>query len=69
MNLRKRIALTISFEPVPGEFGAHGRFDERANTGSAQWLLSKHRWSAAALATVLLAGAAYYFRRMTDPSS
>jgi NAD(P)-dependent dehydrogenase (short-subunit alcohol dehydrogenase family) len=46
------------FEPIPGDFGAHGRFDARARPWSAQWSLSKHRWSAAALATVLLAGAA-----------
>ena len=31
------------FEPVPGDFGAHGRFDARAGSGSAQWLLSKLR--------------------------
>jgi short-subunit dehydrogenase len=46
------------FEPVPGDFGAHGRFDARAESASAQWMLSKHRWSVAALATLLIAGAA-----------
>ena len=32
------------FEPVPGNFGAHGRFDARARSWSAQWSLSKLRW-------------------------
>lgn len=32
------------FEPVPGNFGAHGRFDARAKSWSAQWSLSKLRW-------------------------
>ena len=53
------------FAPVPGDFGAHGRFDARASSWSAQCSLSKHRWSAAALATALLAGAAYYVSRRT----
>jgi short-subunit dehydrogenase len=51
------------FAPVSGEFGTHGRFDSRSSSWSAQWLLSKHRWSAAVLATALLAGAAHYLRR------
>jgi NAD(P)-dependent dehydrogenase (short-subunit alcohol dehydrogenase family) len=51
------------FAPVPGDFGAHGRFDVRAKPSSAQWSLSKHRWSAAAIATALLAGATYYASR------
>jgi short-subunit dehydrogenase len=51
------------FAAVPGDFGAHGRFDMRARPSSAQWLLSKHRWSAAALATALFAGAAFYLSR------
>jgi hypothetical protein len=51
------------FAPVSGEFGAHGRFDSRSSSWSAQWLLSKHRWSAAVLATAFLAGAAHYLSR------
>jgi len=51
------------FAPVPGDFSAHGRFDGRAKPASAHWSLSKHRWSAAALATALLAGTAYYVNR------
>lgn len=31
------------FAPVPGNFGAHGRFDARALGRSVAWLLSKHR--------------------------
>jgi len=32
------------FAPVPGAFGAHGRFDARARSGSVQWWLSCRRW-------------------------
>jgi NAD(P)-dependent dehydrogenase (short-subunit alcohol dehydrogenase family) len=56
------------FAPVAGEFGAHGRFDSRSRSWSANWLLSKHRWSAAVLATALLVAAAHYLggtRRLT----
>jgi NAD(P)-dependent dehydrogenase (short-subunit alcohol dehydrogenase family) len=56
------------FAPVSGEFGTHGRFDSRSSSWSAQWLLSKHRWSAAVLAGALLAGAALYLRR-TAPTT
>lgn len=45
------------FKPVPGPFAAHGRFNTRARRRSWQWALSKHRAGAAAVATVLLAGA------------
>ncbi|WP_347303654.1 SDR family oxidoreductase [Croceibacterium sp. TMG7-5b_MA50] len=31
------------YEPVPGDHGAHGRFDAIARRRSAQWWLSKHR--------------------------
>jgi hypothetical protein len=31
------------FAPVPGNFGAHGRFDKRAVPRSLAWLLSKYR--------------------------
>ena len=31
------------YEPVPGDHGAHGRFDRRARRSSVQWWLSKHR--------------------------
>jgi NAD(P)-dependent dehydrogenase (short-subunit alcohol dehydrogenase family) len=41
------------FEPVPGDRGAHGRFDARALRRSVQFALTKHRWS---LATAGLIG-------------
>jgi NAD(P)-dependent dehydrogenase (short-subunit alcohol dehydrogenase family) len=31
------------WEPVPGDHGAHGEFDERAHANSPQWWLTKHR--------------------------
>jgi hypothetical protein len=31
------------WEPVPGDHGAHGRFDAKARTWSPQFWLSKHR--------------------------
>jgi hypothetical protein len=31
------------FEPVPGDHGAHGRFDRRALSRSAQLWATKHR--------------------------
>lgn len=32
------------YSPVPGDHGAHGRFDERAKLKSLQWWLNTHRW-------------------------
>jgi hypothetical protein len=31
------------FEPVPGDHGAHGPFDERARSSSLEWTFRKHR--------------------------
>ena len=31
------------YDPLPGDHGAHGTFDERARRFSMQWWLSKHR--------------------------
>lgn len=42
-------------EPVPGDPGAHGVFDDRAHAFSPQFWLSKHRWLLAALAGTILA--------------
>ena len=37
------------FEPLPGDYGAHGRFDEGARCASIQFWANKHRaWLAAA---------------------
>lgn len=46
------------FVPVAGDYGAHGRFDERAKPRSTQWFLSKHRWRVTALALLVLTGIA-----------
>ena len=38
------------FEPVPGGYGAHGRFDSRSRTGSWEMFTNRHRlafWAAA----------------------
>ena len=40
------------FEPVPGDYGAHGRFDASAKTGSWEMFTDRHRtafWAAAAV--------------------
>lgn len=37
------------YESVPGDHGAHGRFDAKARTHSSQFWLSKHRVAIAAL--------------------
>ncbi|HVV17245.1 MAG TPA: SDR family oxidoreductase [Polyangia bacterium] len=36
------------FSPVPGDHGAHGRFDERARAKSPESWLSRHKWAVAA---------------------
>jgi hypothetical protein len=38
------------WEPVPGDHGAHGRFDTRARDRSTQFWLSRHRRGLAATA-------------------
>ena len=43
------------FEPVPGDYGAHGRFDARSRTRSWEMFTDRHRaafWAAAAIAFV-----------------
>jgi NAD(P)-dependent dehydrogenase (short-subunit alcohol dehydrogenase family) len=46
------------FEPVPGEYSAHGRFDDRAKDSSAELWLSRHRGIALAGGAGLVAAAA-----------
>src|SRR6185312_9958010 len=47
------------YEPLPGDHGAHGRFDQRAHATSQQWWFTKNRgWLA--LAGAGLAGAALF---------
>lgn len=53
------------FEPVPGDYGAHGRFDGRSKTGSWEMFTDRHRtafWAAAAV--VLIAGAHQIAKRL-----
>lgn len=43
------------FEPVPGDYGAHGRFDAKARSGSWEMFTDRHRtafWAVAALGAV-----------------
>lgn len=42
------------YEPVPGDHGAHGRFDSQALDWSAQLWLDTHRWTMALAALVLI---------------
>jgi short-subunit dehydrogenase len=53
------------FEPVPGDFGAHGIFDRRARTSSAQlWQTTHRKWLAAsAVGVAALVCAIVGFRR------
>lgn len=45
------------FEPVPGDFGAHGRFDDIADPASVQMWLNRNRgWVAAGAGVALGAG-------------
>jgi NAD(P)-dependent dehydrogenase (short-subunit alcohol dehydrogenase family) len=41
--------------PVPGDHGAHGRFDERSKPHSAQWWVATHRPLLAAVAIAAIA--------------
>jgi hypothetical protein len=51
------------FEPVPGDPGAHGRFDARARTRSPQLWASEHRgWIAAAAGAVAAAALGLHLR-------
>jgi len=53
------------FEPVKGSYGAHGRFDDRARSGSWEVFTSRHRYAAgAALAVAAMAGAAFVARML-----
>jgi short-subunit dehydrogenase len=46
------------YEPVPGDHGSHGSFDDEAKARSPQAVLSRHRRAAVAGAAGLAAGAA-----------
>ncbi|MDD7930709.1 SDR family oxidoreductase [Microbacterium sp. NM3R9] len=55
------------YEPVPGDHGAHGAFDDRARSGSIQTWAIRHRTplyaAAAAAASGVVAGAVSLLRR------
>jgi hypothetical protein len=58
------------FDPVPGPYGAHGRFDDRARKGSWEMFTSRHRYAAGAVAaTGLLAGLAMVAHRLKQRRS
>lgn len=44
------------FEPVPGDYGAHGRFDDRSRKGSWEMLTNRHRNAFWALSGIVVAG-------------
>ena len=53
------------FEPVKGPYGAHGRFDDSARSGSWEMFTSRHRYAAgAALVVAALTGAALIVRTL-----
>jgi hypothetical protein len=58
------------FEPVPGSFGAHGRFDDRnPRTRSWEMDISRHRgafWAAVAALTLGAAAGAHLVARRLD---
>jgi short-subunit dehydrogenase len=62
---------TNLWNPVPGDFGAHGRFDAQAHPGSLQLWLTTHRaWLATALGIAAGAfGLAYTIKRWTSTRS
>ncbi|MDX3910159.1 MAG: SDR family oxidoreductase [Sphingobium sp.] len=52
------------YEPVPGDHGAHGRFDAIARARSPQWWMSKHRMALGTAGALLAAvGGALLFGR------
>jgi short-subunit dehydrogenase len=59
------------FDPVPGDFGAHGRFDEEAKSSLEPVRMGNVRFAAAGIGTAILAGmaaAAYASGRRTGQS-
>lgn len=54
------------FEPVPGDFAAHGRFDDVAHDSSTQMWLNRHRGAIAASLAVAAAGAGLGFMLKRD---
>jgi NAD(P)-dependent dehydrogenase (short-subunit alcohol dehydrogenase family) len=55
-ELRPDDAPDNLYVPVPGDHGAHGRFDDRAQTTSAQFWMTTHRAALALGAAALVCG-------------
>ena len=56
------------YEPVPGDFGAHGRFDQRARADSWQFWLTSHPGPVlGASAAAVLIGAVALAARQRQP--
>lgn len=56
------------FEPVTGDFGAHGRFDHEARLGSWEMFTSRHRTAAWGLLALGLAAGVYSVSRKLQKS-
>ena len=58
------------WEPVPGDHGAHGEFDDRASASSPQlWASMNRNWLAAACAGLAGLAVGFFFRRNGIASS
>ncbi len=57
------------WSPLPGDHGAHGRFDARARSGSLQLWFTTHRGWFASLAAAAAAAGLVYARKRSDSSS
>jgi short-subunit dehydrogenase len=57
------------FEPVAGPYGAHGRFDGRARTGSWEMFTSRHRHALWVGVLAGLAAGAYLLAKRKRPSN
>jgi hypothetical protein len=56
------------YQPVAGDHGAHGRFDDQAHDASWQWMLNRHRTGLLAAGAACL-GVALALRRGRRPIS
>ncbi len=54
------------FEPVPGPYGAHGRFDSQARLGSWEMFTDRHRIALGALGAVLGVGVLHQLAKRYD---
>ena len=54
------------FEPVPGDYGAHGRFDRRARSSSWTMFTDRHRTAFWAVAAVAVAAGVHQLAKKLD---